>query len=82
MKFRHHRGGLKESMDTVVDVFTLDALKELIKKEHSFFKLKKIHFRYMGYDSRIDWETYLVCVDFEGVMPETPIGMSNGKLEE
>jgi len=56
MKFRFHRGGLKESMLTVTTVNSLDELEELLGT-------KDISFDYIGMDKRINWNTYYVMAD-------------------
>lgn len=53
--FRFHRGGLKESLDTSIEVESVDKLFETIKPK-GFMNVS-----YYGYDSRIKWETYIVC---------------------
>lgn len=59
MKYRHQRGGLKESMETVIEIEpTIDALAVVLKVPPSAITVESY-----TYDKRIDWDTYLVCVE-------------------
>ena len=70
MKFREHRGGLAESMETVVELDSrgkfLEYFKHLILK--SGFDGGTLSFSEYGYDKRIGWNTYLVCLEGYGVL--------------
>lgn len=60
MKYRDHRGGLDESMQTVREIEpTIDALAVTLKVPPSTITVEK----YGGYDNRIGWDTYIVCVN-------------------
>jgi hypothetical protein len=72
MKYRHHRGGLKESMETVCDIEpTIEALAVLLKSPPSKITVEK----YGEYDERIGWDTHIVCVDGR------PVGFTNAFVE-
>lgn len=59
MKYRHQRGGLKKSMETVVEIEpTINALAVILKVPPSTITVEPC-----TYDKRIDWDTYLVCVE-------------------
>ena len=59
MKYRSHRGGLAESMETVVELQpTLDALAVYLKVPAS-----RITVEPYSYDKRIGWNTHIVCID-------------------
>ena len=63
MKYRHQRGGLKESMETVVEIEpTIDALAVILKVPPSAITVEPY-----TYDKRIDWDTYLVCIEGNAV---------------
>ena len=68
IKFRWHRGGLKESMDTVVEIEpTMVSLhKEIVKVFPSLsnkpITIEDITVDPYTYDERIFWDTYIVCV--------------------
>ena len=62
--FRHHRGSLAESMDTVVKVETINQLCSIIEAVHG---PGKISARYYMFDERINWQTYIVCHNGCGV---------------
>lgn len=59
--FRFHRGGLKESMATVVSIECLDDLAALLELQPN-----QIQFQYYGYDERIKTHCYTVCVPASG----------------
>ena len=90
MKFRKHRGGLCESMETTVEIEpTMDALVEHLRvwtRLCGFYSEEEIvagispetlHVKAYGYDKRIDWDTYIVHSDAMGVF-----GFTNGPLVE
>ncbi len=72
MKFREHRGQLKESLKTVVDI---DSRAELVK--HVREMLKEINFEFQdadltvekyAHDSRTKWDMYIVRVQKYGTV--------------
>jgi len=70
MKVREHRGSLIDSMNTVKNINpSIDSLFSLIIKVLPFLSIKKddIGIEYYGYDSRIEWNTYIVTIDNYGV---------------
>lgn len=72
-QFREHRGGLAESMKTLVTFDTLEKLERYIADYSRDWIQHGSTFssRFYAYDSRIEWSTYIVLVK------ETPIGFSN-----
>lgn len=68
MLFRFHRGGLKESMETVIEVNSMNELIDAIGFPH------EITFQHIGMDTRVNWDTYYVIAD------DKVIGMSNSKV--
>lgn len=62
--FRFHRGGFKESMETVVEIKSYHDFIVLIYESWDvcplFFSIKNY-----VYDPRIDWDTHIVCISFE-----------------
>jgi len=65
MKFRPVRGGLKEAME---EVFESNSLPEILFRafdgnEMAYGPLDTIELKYQGYDSRIDWESYLLIIN-------------------
>lgn len=74
MKYREHRGGLKESMDTMI---TVNSFKELFDAVFAKWpKMTGIKFEYMGIDHRIEWHTYFVMIQLGDDW--IPVGMSDG----
>jgi hypothetical protein len=68
MKYRDHKGGLAESMETVQTGMTTDSiLKYLNGWFNQFgFEIEEIEFHYTCYDHRINWDTYNVCIRMKG----------------
>lgn len=56
---------LDESMEQVVEVSDRTALLAYLRNRYDFWNPtdKNVTIRYYGYDSRIGWTTYLICVD-------------------
>jgi hypothetical protein len=81
MLFREHRGGLDESMATVVTLNGWDDLVAYVQKELLPFcmdvKPEQIHVKPLCYDQRIGWDTYIVTVDDYGVF-----GMTDGPAKD
>jgi hypothetical protein len=65
VKYRDHRETLVESMKTVREIRSLDEIQST----------GKLTCKYYGYDSRIGWETWIVCENGCG------IGFSDGELK-
>lgn len=69
MKYRDHRGGLADSMKTVREIEPkIDALAVILTVPPSAITVEK----YGGYDDRIGWDTYMVCVEGR------PVGFTDG----
>ena len=66
--YRPHCGTLSNAMLHVKEFSTLKEMLEYIVSETEEFRgkhafdIEDIFIRYYGYDKRIDWETYIVCV--------------------
>ncbi len=89
MKYRSHRGSLSDSMETEVEVNTLEELIAHINSLNNDFdekfsgKVEELKFEHVGMDERIGWDTYYVLV--KGLYPSQGIGfvvagMSDGKF--
>lgn len=76
MKYRRHRGGLRESLETTVEINNLNELINHIESNYHI-KVKDINFDYVGYDERTRWETYNVSIKTEHEKSFHIIGMSN-----
>jgi len=54
---------INNAMSRVVEVENSNELLELINRhEIAKVKLEDITFKHCGYDERINWDTYLICV--------------------
>lgn len=65
--FREHRGGLNESMLTVVTVGNLAELIAHLKTLHGIRSAAQVTIKHYGYDPRIMWDNYIVCINGEAV---------------
>jgi hypothetical protein len=73
MKFREHRGNFDDSMDTVVEVASLEALAAHMENELKPFGVKiapeDIQVEpYCGLDPRNGWNTHIVTARGYGVL--------------
>ena len=76
MIYRQHRGGLEESMATSKQVDSLAHLVEIINENRmNNICADDIQIRFICYDTRTEWDTYMVIVDGR------PEGFTNGKFE-
>jgi hypothetical protein len=64
-RYRRHRGGLGESMDTVILVGDHADLCRVIADDFAWSgeKMGRVTVERYGFDARIGWDTHLVCVD-------------------
>ncbi len=77
-KFRFHKGGLQESIETTVEVTSLEALKDHINKESLFprgYSKDDIKIKPYCFDPRTGWDTHLVSG------PSGVIGFMDGNFE-
>jgi hypothetical protein len=79
MLFREHRGGLAESMKTVVTLDDRARLVAYVQDKLRCYcmdvKPEQVHVIPYCYDDRIGWDTYIVTVDGYGVfgMTDSPV---------
>ncbi len=79
-KFRCHRVGLAESMETVVEFDgskeALMAVLETTALPFPSLDLSQIDVEYYGHDERIGWDTYIVTVKENAVgFTDCPVGV-------
>lgn len=78
--YRHHRGGLAESLETMVEVCCFEDIERIVREEWGEY-CTNINTVYAGDDSdRIgeEWkETYYVVADFKKAPKQQCIGMCN-----
>ena len=76
MKYRSHRGSLKDSMKTVIDLEDFNSLVGHLKETCSVpFRPEDVLVSKYTYDERIDWDTHMVTVS--GI----PVGFTDGPVE-
>lgn len=75
-KFRLHRGGLEESLETTTEVSNKQELCKIVNQEYGLtLTPDDITIKYYTEDQRIDWSTYIVTADGVGVL-----GFTNADL--
>jgi hypothetical protein len=80
IKFRPHRGSLFESMETVCEVSSLAELVKVIRDsregwpDQNEVTMDNIKLESYGFDSRINWDTYIVSIC------NKVVGFSDGKF--
>lgn len=82
MKYRDHRGGLKESMETQIEV---NNKQDIINHLNDFFNefgetVEEIKFEYVGLDKRTGWNTYYVLKRYKNKKEFSVAGMSNDQF--
>jgi hypothetical protein len=88
-KFRYHRGSLKDSMETVIEVKDKNDLLDQILSNYAdtSFPLDRKDIKnftiqpYGGIDKRIGWNTYIVEIDACPPWGRHVAGFTNGPLE-
>ena len=78
MRYRDHRGSLKASLATIQEVFSVDEIITHLNKTYKGRDVKEIKFEYIGFDKRINWNTYYVLQRISGEKDFTVAGMSDG----
>ncbi len=81
VKFREHKSTLEDSMKTVVEVGSKQELARVIAnclgiRSHGLnISVDTIQINFYGFDTRINWDTYIVTLANYGV-----VGFISGKL--
>lgn len=74
VKYRDHRSTLSDSMKTVREICSMDDLRDHLESTY-IFPGSEITVKPYGYDKRINWNTYIVCMDGQAV------GFTDGPLD-
>jgi hypothetical protein len=79
MKFRFHRGGYKESMETEVEVLSFEQLSMIIN-DADIFQRKIVGYELtpQGKDLRNGWDSMLLSIKHKYEDEYTPIGYIDG----
>lgn len=82
--FREHRWSLDDSMKTVKTIKTVDDIRASLNIAlWSFWKeVGSIEFSHVGFDKRIDRDTYNVLITYAWEKEKMVIWMTNGIPEE
>jgi hypothetical protein len=78
--YRDHRGGLKESMETVQTFHNMEQLRAHL--ENIFGHLESIAFKFTGHDKRTGWDNHYVLIKYKDIDRTMVVGMSNGILKK
>jgi len=82
MKYRDHKGSLSESLETTMEVNSIDEIKNHLNNFYNHFgkSVVEIKFKHIGMDKRIGWDTHYVLLRLNDEKDFTVAGMSNGNL--
>lgn len=82
MKYRDHKGGLSESMQTVVEITSIQELAEHIGKVYNLNEgeIENIKFQNCGFDGRTGWNTYYVLFKTKEMNDFVVAGMSDSEI--
>lgn len=83
MKYRDHTGSIEKSLETTIQVDSLEVLKDHLSESWSKFDwdIDQVRFDYVGFDKRTGWDTYCVMVKFSECPDWIPVGWSDGIFE-
>lgn len=83
-RFRFHRGGFQESLETEIRVESLEELKDKINSSDNFgfCKVDGLSCRFYGNDGRPEGypKTYVVLAEIKGMVDHHPVGFSDELL--
>lgn len=82
MKYRDHKGGLSESMETVQEFDSIEQIKQHLNLFYNQFGelVVEVKFQYAMFDNRIGWDTYYVLMRLDGKSDFMVAGMSDGYI--
>ena len=84
IKYRMHRGGLSESMETVTEVSSMKELICVVEKQFDA-KVVDLNIEFYGHDDRINWDSHIVTAKFDkegyGRHSYYPVGFTNGMIK-
>lgn len=80
VKFRNVAELLTESMETVQEFGSSEELKIYLNDKYGKFSdsVEDVKFRYLGMDSRINWDTYLVTIKLKSRTDFIAAGYTDG----
>ena len=83
MKYRNHTGSLSDSMKTVKEFTSIEQIKEHLNKfyNHNGKFVEEIKFVYLGWDNRVNWDTYYVLMRLNNEVDFKIAGFSDGILK-
>lgn len=64
MKYKPHRGSLKETMEEVKEFQTIEELKNYLQKGYEK-PIKSVNSEFYVHDSRINWDLHCININFE-----------------
>lgn len=85
MRYRDHRGSLKESLKTTIEVNSVEEIISHLNEMYDYHpgrQVEEIKFEYGGWDARINWNFYYVLQKQQGDTFFTVAGMADGCLHQ
>ena len=75
-RYRDQRGSLEASMKTMVELADRAALVKHLQAQYGYERLRPedIEVSWYGYDSRLDWQTYLISIN------DNAVGFTDGPV--
>lgn len=79
MRYRDHKGGLAESLNTTRNVYSKMELLDYLNEQYYAWgeEITELKFKHVGMDERIGWDTYYVLIKSQGQDKFSIAGMSD-----
>ena len=79
MRYRDHKGGLAESLNTTRNVYSKMELLNYLNEQYYAWSegITELKFEHVGMDKRIGWSTYYVLIKLQGQDNFSVAGMSD-----
>lgn len=81
MRYRDHKGGLRESLNTIRNVYRKKELVDHLENLHNQ-EVLEIKFKRLGLDDRTSCDSYYVSVRFKGSKAFNIVGISDSNKFE
>lgn len=79
MRYRDHKGGLTESLNTTKNIYSEDELISHLNKQCTPWGegITDVKFERVGIEKRMDWGVYYVLIKLQGQVHFSVVGMSD-----
>ena len=78
MRYRDHRGSLKRSLETTIEVHSEQDIIDHLNDIHPSYAITSIKFEYSCYDERTGWDTFYILAKNKNGQGSHVAGMSDG----